>query len=584
MPRADAGTAVGVETTRTPRDPGFTLIEIVIAVAVVAVTVAAGVGISLGSRSYAVAAAAAEFDHFLDSARTIARETQGATLAFEPDAYGDGTEVRVLAPGPNGTLTATTLPIFHTRAIIEETESLGKVPFAFVVHASGSLGGRPGFRRTGTALPAEVGCPARGSFHFTIHTAGATADRFIPCRITLASNGPVAFATWPPATVAPLPTPCAGSCTPTALPTAPSGSPTCPPNYAVTSNGCTQQPPVGSGPRYHVTATLASPTMVVGGSDSITAQATLVGNQAGSAAPLTVPVTVQTSTPVCSIMPNTAQPSSTPFTLSALLEGACIAIVEADISNVPAAAADSVSLEIPVTPSASQPPGPSPSVPPTCDLVANGKCYVRFIDRTSQTFWKYVVPDTRCEIRDGVDSCSYIDSIRLLTLAPGYAFKPPVATIDPAHEILIKIDRIGGIFTECQPFSFVGSIPGGDPIPWGGNGIGTPADASDGFGEPSVYLTLNHVIATWTSGGGGFNVDHTWQQGTTLPQLYDSVAFGKIGAAYSFTYSDVVSASPYLQWYPDFPGCDVGGDPTNAGLEFGNAGLSLVFEIFQAVP
>ncbi len=56
------------------REGGFTLVEIVIAVAIVAATVAAGVGISLGSRSLAVSTAAGEFDQFLDSARTIARE------------------------------------------------------------------------------------------------------------------------------------------------------------------------------------------------------------------------------------------------------------------------------------------------------------------------------------------------------------------------------------------------------------------------------------------------------------------------------------------------------------------------------
>ena len=84
---------------------GFTLIEMVIVVAIVATTVAAGVGLSLASRSFAVSAAATEFDHLLDSARTIAREVQGVTLTFVPDAYGDGTEVRVLAGGPGGTLT-----------------------------------------------------------------------------------------------------------------------------------------------------------------------------------------------------------------------------------------------------------------------------------------------------------------------------------------------------------------------------------------------------------------------------------------------------------------------------------------------
>ena len=174
---------------------GFTLIEIVIAVGIVATTVAAGVGLTLASRSFAVAAAATEFDHLLDSARTIAREVQGATLAFVPDAYGDGTEVRVLAGGASSTLTPTTLPPLHTRAVIEELESLHQAPFAFVVHVNGALGGRPGFRVSDKSASAEVGCPASGAFHFVIHAAGGSADRYVPCRVTLAANGPVTFVT-----------------------------------------------------------------------------------------------------------------------------------------------------------------------------------------------------------------------------------------------------------------------------------------------------------------------------------------------------------------------------------------------------
>jgi prepilin-type N-terminal cleavage/methylation domain-containing protein len=125
-----------VERASAERDRGFTLIELVIAVGVIAMTAAAGIGISLASRSLAVSTAATEFDQFLDSARTMSRELQGATLVFAPDAYGDGTEVRLLASTPNGTLVATTLPDLHARAIIEETESLGNPPYAFVVHAT----------------------------------------------------------------------------------------------------------------------------------------------------------------------------------------------------------------------------------------------------------------------------------------------------------------------------------------------------------------------------------------------------------------------------------------------------------------
>lgn len=158
---------------RAAAEGGFTMVEVVVAVAVIAAVVLAGIGVALGSRSFAVAAAASEFDHMLETARTVARQTQGVTLAFAPDAYGDGTEVRILAAAPDGTLTPTSTPVFHTRAVIEETESLGKAPFAFVVHASGSLGGRPGFRRSATPIPPEVGCPARGSFPISRSTPPA---------------------------------------------------------------------------------------------------------------------------------------------------------------------------------------------------------------------------------------------------------------------------------------------------------------------------------------------------------------------------------------------------------------------------
>ena len=139
---------------------------------------------------------AAEFDQFLDSARTIARSLNGAVLAFTPDAYGDGTEVRLLSGGPNDEPAATTLPMLHARATIEETESLGKVPFAFVVHANGSLSGRPGYR-VGDSTKNDVGCPPSGAFHFVIKAAGGSADRYVPCRMTLANNGPATLTAWP---------------------------------------------------------------------------------------------------------------------------------------------------------------------------------------------------------------------------------------------------------------------------------------------------------------------------------------------------------------------------------------------------
>jgi prepilin-type N-terminal cleavage/methylation domain-containing protein len=580
MPSGGPGTDVGVDDASATRDLGFTLIEIVIAVAVVAMTVAAGVGISLASRSYAVSAAAAEFDHLLDSARTIARETEGVTLAFEPDAYGDGTEVRVLAPGPNGTLIATTLPTFHTRATIEETESLGKAPFGFVIHASGSLGGRPGFRRTTSSPPPEVGCPARGSFHFTIHTAGTTADRFIPCRISLAANGPIAFATWPPATIAPLPTPCAGPCMPATAPTVPSVSATCPPNYAVALDGCI--PSNGLAPHYHITATLASPSVAVGGTDAVTIQAALVGSSATSGIPATVPVAVQALTATCSVTPTTTQPSGSTFTVTGLFAGACSATAAADTAGIPSATADSASLSITVTLPESQAPGPPSPLPRNCDVVTNEKCYQRIIGPVSQTFWKYVIPDTACGDIGGGTTCWYIDSVKLVYLAPGYGFQPPVRATDSAHELLFKIDSVATVLSQCQPYSFFAASPVGF-ISWQEEGVGAPLDAPIGFGSPSLFFTSNHVINDFVP-NGVFDVQPGSVSGTTFSEIYDTVARRITGEPYMFTYSGNASTtSSYIQWHPDFAGCDAAGDATNtSAIEYGNAGVSLVFEVFQA--
>src|ERR1700694_1374343 len=333
-----------VRTIHARHDAGFTLIEVVITVAVIAATVAAGFGVTLASRSFAVASALTEFDHFLDSTRTIARETEGATLVFAPDAYGDGTEVRVMAPGPNGTLVPTMMPIMHTRAAIEEREALGKAPFAFVVHTGGSLGGRPGFHLGGSTMSGEVGCPGSGSFHFVIHAGGASGDRFVPCRIDLAATGPVALATWAPATVAPLPTPCGGACGGATLPPAPASTPTCPPSYTPIPGGCVPNGG-GSGPRYHVTASLASPTMTVGSTDSVTAKATLTNpGAAPPGTPASVPVAVQTSIAACTGTPPGSQTSGSTFTLPAIAAGTCTATVQADTSTVTGATADTATL------------------------------------------------------------------------------------------------------------------------------------------------------------------------------------------------------------------------------------------------
>lgn len=571
-----------MDQTRATPNGGFTLIEIVVTVAVVAITIASGIGISLASRSFAVAAAAAEFDHLLDSARTIARETEGATLVFTPDAFGDGTEVRVLAPGPNATLVATTLPVLRTHSVIEETQSLGKSPFAFVVHASGALGGRPGYHLGDSTATGEVGCPASGSFHFVIHTAGTSADRFIPCHITLAATGPVTLTAWPPATVAPAPTPCSAGCTPATLPTPPSNAPSCPPNYAVTPTGCTpNSPPTSATPRYHVTASLASPTMTVGGTDTITAQATLTNpTTAPPGTPASVPVIIETQPEtVCTAVSSGRQSPESPMILTGTSIGTCLVTLLGDVSQVLAAVSDTTSLTAQVIPAPSAIPSPL-----LCDTFRDGRCYRKIVDHAAQAFWKYVMPDSRCGNVAGVDTCWYIDSVKDRYLIPGFGFQIPNAAADGADALLFQIDMIRTVYNRCKPFSFFATVPVGTPIQWGGSGTGTPVDAVPGWGEPSIYLTVNHVIAD-PSPNGTFDIsDQPWEARTTLAELYAAVALQSVGTPYVFTNNILVPSTSFVQWYPDFPGCDAAGDSNTPPVEYGVSGVELVFDIFQAAP
>jgi hypothetical protein len=215
----------------------------------------------------------------------------------------------------------------------------------------------------------------------------------------------------------------------------------------------------------------------------------------------------------------------------------------------------------------------------------DGKCYQHITDRTSFTFWKYVDPDYTCIDVDGITECSYIDSIKQRSLGPSYGVLPPVPPIDEAHELLFRIAVVDGVLFQCQPYSFFAGIPGGDSIPWGGGGIGGPTNPPDGLGEPSYYISANHLIVQ-PYASGGYMLPTPWDQVTTLSDMYQAVAERVIGSPYSFTYfSPDATSGSYVQWYPDFPGCDAAanvGDPSR--YQYGNAGVLLVFQIFQATP
>ena len=563
------------------RERGFTLIEVVVAVGIIATTAVAGVGLSLASRSFGVAAAATEFDHLLDSARTISHQVQGATIAFIPDAYGDGTEVRVYAGTANGTPVATTLPPLYTHAVIEEVESLGKPPFAFVLHVNGALGGRSDYRIGANTASSEIGCPAKGAFHFVIHVNGGSADRFVPCRTPLAATGPATLTIWPSATIAPLPTPCAASCAPAALPTAPSSSPSCPPNFTAIPSGCTPTPTPSAGARYHVSVSVASPTMSVGGTNSFTAQATL--SNPGSApigTPASVPVAIQqTTSGICTASPQGSQPSGTTFTLNGISAGTCTVVMQADVSSVAGATTDAATVSVSVSVAAS--PAPTPT-PPTCDLVANGKCYSRIVNRTAYQFSKFVIPNESCS--GDPPMCYYLDSINYIDLGIPYTLQPATLPTDSNHELLFQIDAIQSVTTACLPYSAFGTIPA-DQVRWSPAGIGGPVNPPPGFGEPSKYITMNRV-SFGPTGGNPTTEPTTWPQQTTLLDMSESVATQRVGAVESFTYSvPNVSPTDFIGWFADFPGCDVagnvGGSPSK---QYGIAQVELVFEIFQATP
>lgn len=515
----------------------------------------------------------------------MARDLDGATLAFEPDAYGDGTQVRLLAQDATGALIPTNLPPLHARAIIEETLSLGKPPFAFVVHANGALGGRPGFR-VGDDSSTEVGCPPGGAFHFLVHTANASAERFVPCRIALANTGPVSLSSLQPEPTAPPPTPCSGiGCTTPSLPAPPSSTPTCPASFTPVQGGCipTPTPTPNAGAHYHLTTAGAPPTLSAGGTASFTAQATLT-NAASvpPGTPASIPVFVAgTTAGICAATPPGSQPSGSSFTVTALLVGTCTITIQGDTSSVIGSSADTASITITI----SNAPAPTPTpTPQSCDLTQNGICFHQIVDPTAVQFWKYVVPSSQCLGADG-ENCSYQNSIANILLYNPYIIQPVVAPSDSSHEILIRIDAIAGVTSECLPYSAFESTPATNPIVWGGSTIGAPANPPAGFGEPSIFSTVNHLQVVPANGQANFDDAGQAWTGTTLADLYNATVTRQIDAPYSFTYSSSDATSgTQLEWFPDFAGCDAAADPLFVGGEFGIAGVQLLFEVYQAMP
>jgi prepilin-type N-terminal cleavage/methylation domain-containing protein len=228
------------------RERGFTLVEVVIGVAIIATTAAAGIAISLASRPAAVSAAAARFDALLDAARTEARAfDSGVTIAFTaPNANPaiDGFQARLYRNRPStGTLVALNFAEIDAAVSLREREILGTPGFALTIHHDGRVSGVTGYTPVGQSSLPEVTCPASGSYHFVFSAAGGQADRYVPCRITLAVSGPIAYATIPPGgTSSPPPANgCGGGPCSSAPPVQTS---TCPPNSFLNGDGCIDSP------------------------------------------------------------------------------------------------------------------------------------------------------------------------------------------------------------------------------------------------------------------------------------------------------------------------------------------------------
>jgi hypothetical protein len=199
----------------------------------------------------------------------------------------------------------------------------------------------------------------------------------------------------------------------------------------------------------------------------------------------------------------------------------------------------------------------------------------------AKSFIKTVSPDTTCDGTQIYVSCTYLDSIRFIGI-DGYSFKPPVAPLDAAHELLFKIDRVDGLINECIPFSRFADSNTADPLPLVASAVGGPANPPIGFGQPSTFVTVNHVFAGTIPDWFNEKVESR----NVIPTLYDlieALTRTKPGVAYSFTYySPDAALTSSITWLPDFPGCDNAGDVTNPGIEYGNVDAHLSFEVFQA--
>jgi len=282
---------------------------------------------------------------------------------------------------------------------------------------------------------------------------------------------------------------------------------------------------------------------------------------------------LQLTSAICAASPSGSQPSGSTFTLTGLSAGTCTASIQGDTSSVPGALTDTAPISVAISASPVATPRP-------CDLVTNGKCYQRIVAQTDQAFWKLVVPNSVCGVSSAGPVCSYVDSIHAIQLGPGYSIATLTPPTDSQHELLFRINRTGGIFEQCSTYDVIEGIVDGSQFFFPGSSVGAPQDGPLGFGQPSRFLTINHVFAS-PAEVRSFQEPTVWPMDTTLSDLFEAVAMRLVDNPYTFTYSSTSAISGDIQWDPDFPACDVSGA---FGTKYGMVTLELLFEIFQAVP
>jgi hypothetical protein len=201
----------------------------------------------------------------------------------------------------------------------------------------------------------------------------------------------------------------------------------------------------------------------------------------------------------------------------------------------------------------------------------------------SHEFRKDVVPDTTCEDTQEGTSCWYINKIKEISLGEPFALLPPYPPSDVNTELLFRIMKVSGLTYACAPYSIFAGIPAGNLIPSMPSAVGSPTNATTGYGEPAVYVN-NASVSLGQPGVGDFDETVLSRRvGTNLNDFITSLAFGQIGTYFDFRYfSSAASPSTYITWFTDFPGCDMRGDPNFNDPEYGGVTVDLSFEVFQA--